>query len=287
MNDASGVRQLLAEHGVKSSKSLGQNFLTDANIPAKIVRLSGIDKTCGVLEIGPGLGALTGALSRAAGFVTAVELDNRLTAYLKDLFRDDNNIEIIQGDILKLDIAELAREKMPGMPLHVCANLPYSITSPVVTAVTLAGVFTTVTVMVQKEVAARICAAPGTPEYGALTVFLSYHYAKREALFDVPGECFTPRPKVTSSVVRMTARAERLLLPGDEEMLFRVVRGAFSQRRKTLVNALHGAFGATLTKNDIAEAVVRCGLDARIRGEVLGVDEFIRLSEALLAINNA
>jgi len=274
---AKAVREQLDEHGLRVSRSLGQNFLIDPNIPEKTVRLSGIGKSCGVLEVGPGLGALTSILCRTAGRVTAVEIDSRLLPILREALEGVDNVEIIQGDILKTDIAGLLRDKMPGMEYHVCANLPYNITTPVLSTFINSGLFETITVMVQREVARRICASPGSADYGAFTVFVNYH-AKPEILFDVPPECFLPRPEVFSSVVKIVKRPERLLAAEDEAVFFRVVRAAFAQRRKTILNALFAAFHSELQKAEIEAIINSCGFDARIRGETLGIDEFMRLS---------
>jgi len=271
--------------GFRFSKSMGQNFLIDANVTEKIVRLSGIDRSCGVLEVGAGLGALTSALSRCAGRVTAVEIDGRLLPALRDSLRGEQNVEIVQGDILKLDVAGLVAETMPGMKHHVCANLPYSITTPVLTMLIGSGIFEAITVMVQKEVARRICAGPGTPDYGAFSVFANYH-AETAILFDVPPECFVPRPAVMSSVVSMKARKALGLDSAQEAFFFRVVRAAFEHRRKTLVNSLSMAFGGALQKADVERAVRDCGFDARVRGERLGIEEFSRLSEAIMGLRN-
>ena len=286
MNDAccaKAVRELLIEHGLKYNKSLGQNFLIDANIPEKLVRLSGIDESCGVLEVGPGLGALTLVLARVAGRVTAVELDRRLLPVLRGTLAGLSNVEVVEGDILKLDLVKLTREKMPEWKLHVCANLPYNITTPALTALISTGLFESINVMVQREVAQRICAKPGSPEYGAFSVYIDYH-AEPDTLFDVPPECFMPRPKVYSSVVKLTMRRKRLLKTDDEPVFFRVVRSAFGQRRKTLVNALHATFGNTLSKENISELVVKCGFDARVRGEKLGTGDFVELSKHFVTI---
>ena len=286
------IRELLAVHGFEFSKSMGQNFLVDANIPEKIVRQSGIDKSCGVLEVGPGLGALTMELSRAAGHVTAVELDKRLVPVLRDVFSggyvqcDDSerfvqsNVTIVQGDILKLDIKGLVEETMNGLSHNVCANLPYNITTPVITALIESDAFESITVMVQREVGKRICAKPGSSEYGAFSVYVNY-YTYPEILFDIPPECFMPRPKVMSCVVKMRGRSERLLCGEDEKFFFRVVRAAFGQRRKTLVNALYAVFEKSHDKGMISEIVESCGFDTRIRGEVLSIEDFVRLSTAL------
>ena len=274
------VKSMLDKHGFRFSKSMGQNFLIDGNIPEKIVRLSGIDKSCGVLEVGPGIGALTVELSRAAGCVTAVELDERLLPILCETLDGTHNVEIVQGDILKMDILKLIIEKMKGLECHVCANLPYNITTPAISAFIKAGVFISITVMVQREVARRICAAPGSSDYSAFSVYVNYH-TEAKNLFDVPPECFIPQPNVWSSVVRMELRKKQLLETEHEQVFFRVVRAAFNQRRKTLINALHSAFGSVMSKGDITEIVRQCGFDAKVRGETLSIKDFAKLSECL------
>jgi len=279
-SNVESTREYLAANGFKFSKSMGQNFLIDANIPEKIVKLSGIDDSCGVLEVGPGLGALTDELSKSAGFVAAVELDKRLISVLKSKFAETKNVYITQGDILKLDIRKLVDDVMPDFDYHVCANLPYNITTPVITAFVESGIFKSVTIMVQKEVALRICAKPGSKDYGAFTVYTNYH-TDPEMLFDVSPTCFIPRPKVTSSVVRMRIREERLLSPEDEKYFFKVVKAAFGQRRKTLVNALHAVLGETISKDEIAKILERCDLNKDVRGETLCVEEFIKISSQL------
>jgi len=266
---------------IKLIKSMGQNFLIDPNISVKIVSRSGIDGSSGVLEVGPGAGALTKELVKTAKHVTAVELDKRLIPSLTDMFSGFDNIDIIRGDILKLDIAEIINERMPGLIYHVCANLPYNITTPAITAFIKAGIFNTVTVMVQKEVALRICAKPGTSQYGAFTVFANYH-SKPEILFDVSPECFTPRPKITSSVINMVIRKEKPLTDNEERVFFRIVRAAFEQRRKTLVNSLHASFSGVPSKEKLTEIIAACGFDTRIRGEALNIEEFILLTENLI-----
>jgi len=268
---------------IKLHKSMGQNFLTDMNITGKIVKLSNLDKTSGVLEVGPGAGALTKELTKTVQHVTAVELDKRLIPTLNDMFDDHKNISIIQGDILKLDINKIIYETMPGLIYHVCANLPYNITTPVITAFIEADIFESITIMVQKEVALRICAKPGTSQYGAFTVYTNYHTIP-EILFDVPPECFTPKPKVTSSVVKMEVRKTKRLSEEQKKFFFRVVRAAFEQRRKTLVNSLYASFSGIFDKEKISEIISTCGFDVRIRGETLSVDEFIKLSENLYAV---
>jgi len=271
------VNNLLAAHGLSPSKAKGQNFLIDPNIPEKLVRLSGIGKTSGVLEAGPGMGALTVHLCRASNHVTAVELDTRLMPILREALKDYSNVTLVQGNILKVDINKLVDETMGESDRHVCANLPYNITTPVLAAFIKADVFETITVMIQKEVAERILAKPGSPDYGAFTVFVNYNSAV-EKLFDVPPECFIPRPKVTLSVIKMTMRKMHPLNPDDEKLLFRIVKAAFSRRRKTLANALHAEFGETLNKEYITQTIITCGFDARVRGEALGVEDFINIA---------
>ena len=261
-------------------KSKGQNFLIDKNIPAKIVRLAGLGASDGVLEVGPGMGALTTVLCSTAGFVTAVEIDARLLPALYEKLDGLTNVEIVRGDILKLDIGKLLDEKMPGLEYHVCANLPYGITTPVLSLFIEADVFRTITVMIQREVAQRICAKPGKPEYGAFTVFVNYH-TEPEILINVPPECFHPRPSVYSSVVKMKTRESRVLSQDEEVFFFKVVRAAFGQRRKTLVNALNAVFGNSRSKQDITDIIRECGFDERARGEVLDVEDFIKLSKLL------
>jgi len=274
------IRELLNIYGIRLSKSMGQNFLIDANIPEKIIKLSGIDKSCLVLEVGPGLGALTSELCKTAGYVITVELDKRLMPLLTEKYSGQKNVEIIQGDILRLDIGNLINDSKNRMQYHVCANLPYNITSPAITAFIDAGVFNSITVMVQKEVALRICAKPGSPEYGAFSVYSNY-YTIPEILFDVPPECFLPRPKVVSTVVKMKTREERLLTEEKEKTFFRVVRAAFGQRRKTLANALLPAFEKTYNKDEIKEIILKCGFDVNVRGEVLSIDDFISICNYL------
>ena len=259
---------------------MGQNFLVDGSVPEQIAESAGIVGTMGVLEIGPGIGALTLSLSRRAVAVTAVELDKKLLPILCETLDGCKNVKIVSGDILKLDIAETVRREMPGLRYAVCANLPYNITSPVLTALIDAGVFETITVMVQWEVALRMTAAPGTADYGAFTVFIRYH-AEPRILFDVPPGAFIPAPKVTSSVVTMALRSAKPEGVGDEAMFFRVVRAAFAQRRKTLVNALTSVFGDKLSKESLAGIVAECGFNSLTRGETLGIPEFARIAFAL------
>ena len=278
------VKDILRKHGIELHKSMGQHFLIDPNIPEKIVRLSGIDKSCGVLEIGPGIGSLTLELSKAAHHVIAVELDNRLLPILRELFTDKSNVMIVHNDILKLDIFSLISEIIPELRKHVCANLPYNITTPVISALLDTGAFETITIMIQREVARRICAASGTPEYGAFTLYVNYH-AEPEILFDVPPECFMPRPSVQSTVLKLKNRSERLLAPKTEKVFFSLVRAAFAQRRKTLENALYAAFSSLYSKAEITGILKECGFDPRLRGETLSIKDYTILAEGFSKVS--
>ena len=273
------IKALLSRHGFRFSKSMGQNFLIEPWVPREIAKASGAGPGVGVLEIGPGIGPLTRELSLRADKVVSIELDRSLLPILAETLADRDNVEIVPGDVMKLDLPTLAAEKFPGLRPMVCANLPYNITTPVITAFLEAGCFSAVTVMIQREVARRICAAPGTADYGAFSVLCQY-YANTELLFDVGPECFIPAPKVTSSVVRLTAR------PAPEEVddpqhFFRVVRAAFALRRKTLVNSLSAALGSPLSKEALSEAIAACGLPESVRGERLSISDFAALSRTL------
>ncbi len=277
LTNYSQIRQLLARHGFRFSKSKGQNFLTAAWVPERIAQQAQLDSGCGVLEVGPGVGCLTEQLAMRAGRVLAVELDEALRPVLAETLAGQNNVELIFGDVLKLDLGSLVAEKLAGLRPVVCANLPYNITSPLLTAFIEAHCFESITVMIQREVARRLCAAAGPADYGAFTVYVNWH-CQPQALFDVPASCFVPQPKVTSSVIRLLPR-EGPPFPCDERLFFRIVRCAFNQRRKTLVNAL-GA-GIPLPRAEIEKAVVRAGFDPRIRGEALDIAGFAALTEEL------
>lgn len=274
------IKDLLARHGFRFSKAKGQNFLIQSWVPARIAGEAGVDQSCGVLEIGPGIGPLTEQLCRRAGKVVAVEVDQSLRPVLAETMAGHDNLELVFADILKQDIPTLAAEKFQGLRPKACANLPYYITSDILAALLEAKCFESVTVMVQKEVAQRICAAPGTAAYGAFTVFCQYHAAP-SILFDVPPSCFLPQPKVTSAVLHLQVRREPVCPVRDEALFFRVVRASFSQRRKTLVNGLSSAF--PLSKAQIQQAVEDCGFAPNVRGETLSIPEFAKLADTLAA----
>ena len=281
MNNSSySTIDTLRKHGFNLKKSLGQNFLADPNISKKIVRLSGITNKSNVLEIGPGAGALTTQLCQIAKMVIAVELDIRLIPVLNDVLSIYKNIELIHGDILKVDIKTIINERFASEECQVCANLPYNITTPALQRLIETDVFDNITVMIQREVARRICAKPGTTDYGAFTLYINYHSIP-EILFDVPPECFIPKPKVFSSVVNMKIRESKLLKPDEEKMLFKTIRASFEQRRKTLVNCLFSYFRDYISKDTIENKIINCGFDPKIRGEMLSLEDFIYLSKQL------
>ncbi len=273
------VRALLDRHGFRFSKSMGQNFLIVPQVPMDIAEASGAAQDSGVLEIGPGIGVLTTQLARRAGKVVAVELDRALLPVLAETLSPFENVEVVPGDIMKLDLEELMRDKFSGFTPIVCANLPYNITTPVLTKLLECRRFTRVTVMVQREVAKRICAQPGTGDYGAFSVFCQF-YARCEYCFEVEPACFYPAPKVTSAVVTLTPR-EKPSCVDDEAAFFRVVRLAFGQRRKTLVNALSAGYADRYSKDDLRAALTGLGLSEDVRGERLGIEEFAALAKRL------
>ena len=258
---------------------MGQNFLTASWVPERIAEAADLDAVTGVLEIGPGIGPLTQQLCLRAGKVCAVEVDTRLGPILKQTAGDFSNLEILWGDILKQDIPALVAEKFPGLRPMACANLPYYITTPILSALLEADCFDSVTVMVQKEVAQRIAAKPGTADYGAFSVFCQY-YAEPEYLFDVPPHCFLPQPKVTSGVITLSRRQVRPWDIRDRDVFFRVVRASFAMRRKKLSNGLASGF-AELGKTGAEEILNECGFPENVRGETLGIPEFGKIANAI------
>ena len=277
--DIQVMKPLLAAHGFHFSKAKGQNFLIAPWVPESIALESGVDETVGVLEIGPGIGPLTQQLSLRAGKVCAVEVDERLKPILDITLEECPNVEILWGDVLKQDIPALVAEKLPGLRPMACANLPYYITSPILTALLEAECFEAVTVMVQKEVAQRIAAQPGSADYSAFTVFCQY-YAEPELLFDVPAHCFLPQPKVTSAVITLRTRKERPWDIADTDLFFRVVRASFAMRRKKLSNGLASGF-PELGKAGAEEVIAACGFSPNVRGETLSIPEFGKIANEI------
>ena len=278
--DINVMKPLLAQHGFHFSKAKGQNFLIAPWVPESIAVESGVTEDVGVLEIGPGIGPLTQQLCLRAGKVCAVELDNRLKPILDITVGEFDNLEIVWNDVLKLDVPALVKEKFGRLRPMACANLPYYITSPILTALLEAECFEAVTVMVQKEVAQRIAAKPGSADYSAFTVFCQY-YADPELLFDVPAHCFMPQPKVTSAVITLRTRAEKPWDILDEEIFFRTVRASFAMRRKKLSNGLASGF-PELGKAGAAEVIEAAGFDANVRGETLSIPEFARIANEIV-----
>ena len=277
------VTALLERHGFRFSKSLGQNFLTAAWVPRRIAEEALIAPGDGVLEVGPGVGCLTVELAEKAERVLALELDERLRGVLSETLSEHPNVSVVFADAVKADLRSLCGEYFGGRPVRVCANLPYNVTSPLLTAFLKAGCFESVTVMVQKEVAARLCARPGTAEYGAFTLLVQW-YAEAEKLFDVPPDCFMPRPKVTSTVIRLCRRPSPPVRVRDEDFFFAVVRAAFNQRRKTLVNAVSAGM-REVARADVEKALAEMGLSPTVRGEALSAEQFAALSDILYTAN--
>ena len=279
LTDLNTIRPLLARHGFRFSKTLGQNFLCAAWVPERIADAAGLDGGTGVLEVGPGIGCLTVELAKRAGKVVCVELDRALEPVLAETLAGLDNVELVFADVMKLDLRALAAERFAGCArVVVCANLPYQITTPVLTAFVEAGCFERITVMIQREVARRICAKENTADYGAFTVLMQWHTAP-ELLFDVPPGCFIPAPKVTSAVVTMARRETPPAAVSSEKTLFSVVRAAFNQRRKTLCNALSAGLG--LPKETVAAAIAAAGLPESVRGEALSIAQFAALCDKL------
>ncbi|MCR4721764.1 MAG: 16S rRNA (adenine(1518)-N(6)/adenine(1519)-N(6))-dimethyltransferase RsmA [Lachnospiraceae bacterium] len=273
---------ILKKYDLMPRKKFGQNFLIDAHVIEKIIDAAQIGEDDCVLEIGPGIGTMTRYLCDRAAKVVAVEIDRDLVKILKeDILKDKENLTIINEDILKVDVDELARKKNDGRPIKVVANLPYYITTPIIMGLFEKHVtMESLTLMVQKEVASRMCAKPGTKDYGALTVAVSY-YSECYLAANVPSNCFMPRPDVMSAVVRLSVLRNPPVSVKDPDRMFSIVKAAFGQRRKTLQNALMSAQGIACTKEDVAKALESMGLSALARGEVLSLEQFARISDIL------
>lgn len=275
---------ILQKYHFNFQKKYGQNFLIDANILEKIIDAAGVDQNDCVLEIGPGIGTMTQYLCEHAREVVAVEIDQKLIPILEqDTLSSYDNITIINGDILKIDINAIVQEKNNGNPIKVVANLPYYITTPIIMGLFESRVpLCSITIMVQKEVAERMQVGPGTKDYGALSLAVQY-YARPEVMLTVPASCFMPRPNVGSAVIRLTRHERPPVTVSDEKLLFDIIRASFNQRRKTLVNALGNAAGLNVKKEQVLSALEKMGLSPTIRGEALTLEEFAELSESLAA----
>lgn len=283
LSDISVIKKILSEHGFTFSKSLGQNFLINPTVCPRMADACGADSDTGVLEIGAGIGVLTAELAKRAKKVVSLELDTRLMPVLAETLGEFSNVEVLNADVLKLDLNKLIDDCFQGMHVAVCANLPYYITSPVIMALLESRIpVDAVTVMVQKEAAARLCAPVGSRDAGAVTVAVNY-YAQAEKLFDVSAGSFMPAPKVDSSVIRLNIRKEPPVEVSDEKFFFRVIKAAFGQRRKTASNSLSAGLG--IPKDKVSAAIAAAGFEPSVRAESLTMQELARLSECLLNMN--
>lgn len=280
LTDIGHIKDLLSRHGFTFSKALGQNFLINPSVCPRMAEAcaAGMEGPFAVLEIGPGIGVLTRELARAAQKVVSIELDQRLLPVLEETLADCDNVEIVPGDVMKLDLAALIREKCGGLPVAVCANLPYYITSPILMLLLESRLpVETITVLVQKEAAQRLCARPGTRECGAVTLAVDY-YSRADRLFQVSRGSFLPAPKVDSAVMQLHVRREPPCPVRDEKLLFRLIRAGFNQRRKTLVNSLAGA---GFSKETLQTALSETGLAPSARAEELTLAQFAALADRL------
>ncbi len=279
LSDINVIKSVMGKHGVTFNKGLGQNFLVDPEVCPSMAEAAGLDENTCAIEIGPGVGVLTAELAKRAGKVLSFEVDKRLLPVLQETLSDFNNVEIINEDVMKADLPKIIEEKCKGMEIAVCANLPYYITSPIIMLLLESKLpIKSITVMVQKEAADRLCAEVGSRDGGAVTVAVSY-YAESEKLFFVPRESFLPPPKVNSEVIQLTVRKEPPVKVENEEFFFKLVKAAFSQRRKTAENSISAGLG--INKAIVAEALVKAGLEKTVRAEKLTMEDFSNLEKIL------
>ena len=277
--------EVLQKYGFVFQKRFGQNFLIDTHVLDRIISASEITKDDFVLEIGPGIGTMTQYLAEAAREVTAVEIDDALIPILKDTLKEWDNVTVLHGDILKTDICKIAEEKNKGRPIKAVANLPYYITTPIIMGLFESHVpVSSITVMVQKEVADRMQTGPGSKEYGALSLAVQY-YAEPKIVANVPPNCFMPRPKVGSAVICLTRHQNPPVTTLDEKLMFRLIRASFNQRRKTLSNSLKNSQELPYSREEVEAAITECGLPLNIRGEALTLEQFARLSDCFVKLN--
>ncbi len=273
--------EVIQKYEFAFQKKFGQNFLIDGHVLNKIIAAADITKEDFVLEIGPGIGTMTQYLAEAAGRVMAVEIDRMLIPILQETLQEYDNVEILNEDILKVDIGALVEEKNGGKPIRVVANLPYYITTPIIMGLLEKHVpVESITVMVQKEVAQRMQAEPGTKDYGALSLAVQY-YCEPYIVANVPPNCFMPRPKVGSAVIRLRTHQEPPVKTEHETLMFRLIRASFNQRRKTLANGLNNSPELSFSKEEIAAAIEKLGAPSTIRGEALTLEQFARLADIL------
>lgn len=279
--------EVIQKHGFDFQKKFGQNFLIDPHVLDKIIAAAGITKDDFVLEIGPGIGTMTQYLAEAAREVTAVEIDRNLIPILEETLAEYDNVTVINQDILKLDLEALSQEKNGGRPIKVVANLPYYITTPIIMGLYESHVpVNSITVMVQKEVAQRMQAGPGSKDYGALSLAVQY-YASPYIAANVPPNCFMPRPNVGSAVIHLESYQNPPVSVKDEKLMFALIRASFNQRRKTLQNGLNNSQELSFTKEQIAEAIEKMGLSPSVRGEALTLEQFSKLSDLLAEVKNS
>ncbi len=280
LGNSKNTIEVLQKYDFVFQKKFGQNFLIDSHVLDKIVSAAGITKDDFVLEIGPGIGTMTQYLAASARKVFAVEIDKALIPILEDTLKEFDNVQVINQDILKVDIKKLAEEHNDGKPIKVVANLPYYITTPIIMGLFESQVpIDSITVMVQKEVADRMKVGPGTKDYGALSLAVQY-YAEPYIVANVPPNCFMPRPKVGSAVIRLTRHEKPPVEVADEKLMFRLIRASFNQRRKTLANGLNNSPELSYSKEEIQQTIEKCGFKAGIRGEALTLEDFAQLTNA-------
>lgn len=280
LGNSKNTIEVLQKYDFVFQKKFGQNFLIDSHVLDKIVSAAGITKDDFVLEIGPGIGTMTQYLAASARKVFAVEIDKALIPILEDTLKEFDNVQVINQDILKVDIKKLAKEHNDGKPIKVVANLPYYITTPIIMGLFESQVpIDSITVMVQKEVADRMKVGPGTKDYGALSLAVQY-YAEPYIVANVPPNCFMPRPKVGSAVIRLTRHEKPPVEVADEKLMFRLIRASFNQRRKTLANGLNNSPELSYSKEEIQQTIEKCGFKAGIRGEALTLEDFAKLANA-------
>lgn len=278
---AKNTIEIIQKYDFVFQKRFGQNFLVDTHVLEKIIQAAGLTKEDLVLEIGPGIGTMTQYLAENAGRVMAVEIDSNLIPILKETLKDYDNVTVINEDILKVDVAALAEQYNGGRPIKVVANLPYYITTPIIMGLFESQVpIDNITVMVQKEVAERMQAGPGTKNYGALSLAVQY-YAEPYIVANVPPNCFIPRPSVGSAVIRLTRHGKKPVEVKDEKLMFALIRASFNQRRKTLQNSLNNSAELPFSKEEIGEAIEKMGLSPSVRGEALTLEQFAKLADAL------
>lgn len=276
------TKAIIDSYSFSFQKKFGQNFLVDSNVLENIIEKAGITEDDLVLEIGPGIGTMTQYLCESAREVVAIEIDETLIPILNYTLEDYDNVEVINDDALKTDIEKIVKKKNDGKPIKVVANLPYYITTPIIMGL-LEGKapIESITIMVQKEVAERMQTGPGSKDYGALSLAVQY-YADANILMTVPASCFMPRPKVDSSVIKLDIYDKPPVDVCDEEMMFKIIRASFNQRRKTLVNGLKNASNLPFTKEEIEESIEKLGEDVRVRGEKLTLEQFAKLTNILM-----